>query len=293
MEFPLPARLTSDFDGYEYLINLLHNIEISNDNVIILDFKQTDWFEGNVAAILGAITVTYMEKGKTVHVRNLNQNIESVLRRNHFLCEFKYDGIIDSKGTIITYKKFTQYQDIEFLNYIDDELLSKPDFPKHSKLLGKKINESIFELFENARTHGNCKHIFTCGQYYPSGNKGKRLDITIVDLGVTIKTNVNNYLNNNLTGVETIDWAMQYGNTTKTGNVTGGLGLDIVKEFISLNNGKIQFVSADGYLEYTKNGNIKNSFKHQFGGTIVNIEFNLSDRKSYTLKEEISLDNIF
>lgn len=35
--------------------------------------------------------------------------------------------------------------------YIKRELLSKSDFPKHSVLLGKRITESIFEIFENAR----------------------------------------------------------------------------------------------------------------------------------------------
>jgi hypothetical protein len=296
MDFVLPSRVNSDFSGYRAMIDLFQEIVESNEDEINFDFIHTNWFEANLSAILGSFTVLFREQHKVVDVKNISPNIEDVLCRNHFLCEFKYDGFADSKGTIITYKEFSPYKDLEFLDYIEEELLSKPDFPKHSKLLGKKINESIFEIFENARTHGDCKHIFTCGQYYPSkygGLKGKRLDITIVDVGITIKQNVNDYLHTKLTGSEAIEWAMQYGNTTKIGNVSGGLGLDIVKEFIRLNKGKIQIVSADGYLEFSEDEVIKKSFNNFFPGTVVNIEFRLNDRNLYKLKEEISLDNIF
>ncbi|HEY5124527.1 MAG TPA: ATP-binding protein [Ignavibacteria bacterium] len=293
MDFFLPTRVYSDFNGYDNIIDLFNDIEEFSDDEIVLDFIHTNWFEANLSAILGAICILYREQGKEVRVRNINQTIEDVLCRNHFLCEFNYYGFIDTKGTILTYQMFSPYQDIEFLKYIDNELLSKPDFPRHSKILGKKINESIFELFENARTHGNCKHIFTCGQYYPNKYKGKRLDITIVDLGITIKRNVNEYLQKELTGYEAIEWAMQYGNTTKRGNVSGGLGLDIVKAFINLNKGKIQIVSANGYWEFSNGRTFKNTFSNSFPGTIVNIEFNLNDKHSYQFKEEISLDNIF
>lgn len=52
-------------------------------------------------------------------------------------------------------------------------------------LLGKRICTSIFEVFENARTHGKCQWIHTCGQYYPQKHSS-RFDITIVDAGQTI-----------------------------------------------------------------------------------------------------------
>jgi len=293
MDFLIPSRVGSDLRGYDRIAELYYAIGQFSDEQINLDFINTQWFEANLAAILGAICTFYKEQGKEIKIKNLNSTIEDVLCRNHFLCEFNYDGFIDSKGTILTYKKFSPYQDIEFLNYIDSELLSKPDFPKHSKTLGKKISESIFELFENARTHGNCKNIFTCGQYYPSKTKGKRLDFTVVDLGITIKRNVTQFLNRPLSGYEAIEWAMEYGNTTKTGNVSGGLGLDIVKSFIKLNQGKIQIVSADGFFEYANNTISKNTLNNSFAGTIVNIEFNLNDKNTYQYKENISLDNIF
>lgn len=294
-------RIQSDYDGYNTLIKLYHEIISQETNKISIDFSETTVFEANLSAVLGAICGSVAER--EIQLDNISPILDNELCRNHFLAEHGREKLPDIKGQIITYRKFTPYQDIEFIDYISTELLSKPDFPKHSEKLGKRINVSIFELFENARTHGHCKHIFTCGQNYPN-SPNNRLDITIVDMGKTIKSNVNQYLKIQheaksiqqyieLSSCEAITWAMEYGNTTKTDNVSGGLGLGIIFEFIQLNNGKIQIVSSDGYWEFY-NGNITTrSFDNSFPGTIVNIEFNLDDTNSYQLKEEISLDDIF
>jgi len=291
MEVMIPREIRNNYDGYNSLLTLHNQIYEQSSQTITLNFVNTQWFEANLSAVLGAICSHFEEKGLTFQFVNLNQSLENILKRNQFL---KYASItknLSAGDTVITYRKFTPYADLEFIEYIRTELLSKPDFPRHSELLGKKINQSIFELFENARTHGHCKHIFTCGQYYP--NMTKRLDMTIVDMGNTIKANVNEYLNQERSGSEAIEWAMQYGHTTKTGKVSGGLGLDIIWEFIKLNNGKIQIVSSDGYWEfYCGRINMK-PFKNSFPGTIANIEFNLDDKDYYQLKEEISLDDIF
>ncbi len=288
----LNPRITSSFEGYSHLIDIYHQVRVAKAKRITISFKNTWWFEANLSAVLGAIVELMVNDGKKVKVADIKSNIKSVLKRNRFLCEFGEIEIIDTNDTIVSYKKFSPAADDAFLNYIKTELLDKRDFPKHSKRLGKKINESIFEMYENARTHGRCKQIHTCGQYYP-GKTPKRLDITIVDMGKTIKTNVNEYLNKKLTGSETILWALKNGHTTKTGNISGGLGLDIIFEFIKLNNGKIQIISSDGYWEFRR-GEIQTMlFKNYFPGTIANIEFNLDDSSIYQLKEEISLDDIF
>jgi len=281
----------SNYEGYQSLIKLNHSVMNSNDREVVLNFKNNTWFEANLFAILGAIRSSAEDQKKTVVLKNMGVDLQKVLIRNKFLSDSE-SNLPDAKETIITFQKFTPYKDIEFMDYILNELLSKPDFPKHSKLLGKKINESIFEIFENARTHGHCKYIHTCGQYYPN-DAIKRLDMTIVDMGRTIKSNVNEYLRSNKSGSEAIQWALVEGHTTKTEDVPGGLGLNIIFEFIKLNKGKVQIISSDGYWEYNENNTISELFQDSFPGTIVNIEFNLDDRDYYKLIEEISLDDIF
>lgn len=291
MKVYLNAKIISAYEGYNHIIELYHRIKNSSDNDIEISFLKTTWFEANLAAVLGAIIELLENEGKSISIIEVNNpNTKDILKRNGFLVDYGEESISQRQQTIISYKKFNPNADNEFINYIKNELLSKPDFPKHSILFGKKINENIFELYENARTHGRCQKIHTCGQYYP--NK-KRLDITIVDMGQTIKNNVNEYLKTDMSSSSAIQWALKYGNTTKTGNISGGLGLSIIMEFIKLNQGKIQIISSDGFWEYRRGETQTSLLSNYFPGTIANIEFNLDDKKSYKLKKEISLDNIF
>ena len=292
----IPSRLTSDVEGYKSLISIYQKVKELEDYEIIFDFKYTSWFEANLSAIFGVIGDYANEKGNTLKIKDIRHTVQDVLLRNGFMADYGMGKSVDFKGTTISYKRFNAEQGLKFSQYIKEELLAKPDFPKLSTLLAKRINESIYELFENARTHGECSHIYTCGQYYPQ-KQPARIDMTIVDLGISIKRNINRYLKRNgkpmKTGPQAIDWAVQKGNTTKTGNISGGLGLDLVLEFLKLNNGKIQIVSSDGYWEY-RNGKIEMmKLDEVFNGTIVNIEFNLEDPNYYQLQEEISLDGIF
>ena len=292
----IPSRLTSDVEGYKNLISIYHKVKELEDYEIIFDFKYTSWFEANLSAIFGVIGDYASEKGNTLKLKDMRHTVQDVLLRNGFMAEYGMGKIQDYKGTTISYKRFNAQQGLKFSQYIKEELLAKPDFPKLSTLLSKRINESIYELFENARTHGECSHIYTCGQYYPQESPA-RIDMTIVDMGISIKRNINRYLNSNgkpsITGTQAIDWAVQKGNTTKTGNISGGLGLDLVLEFLKLNNGKIQIVSSDGYWEYRNGKTEMRVLNEVFNGTIVNIEFNLEDSNYYQLQEEISLDGIF
>lgn len=292
----IPNKISSDIEGYKSLISIYQKVKKLDNCVIIFDFKYTSWFEANLAAIFGVIGDYASEQGNTLKLKDMRHTVRDVLLRNGFMAEYGMGKVVDYNGTTISYKKFDAEQGLKFSQYIKEELLSKPDFPSLSKLLAKSINESIYELFENARTHGECSHIYTCGQYYPQ-KQPARIDITIVDLGISIKRNINQYFKKSgkpsVTGPEAIVWAVQKGNTTKTGNISGGLGLDLVLQFLKLNNGKIQIVSSDGYWEFRNGETQMMVLDEVFNGTIVNIEFNLEDRNYYQLKEEISLDGIF
>lgn len=290
--------IRTDFAGYISLISLYNKMASSDDPDIELNFKNTTWFEANLASVLGAIIRLIRNRGYSVQFENLSGAIKGILTRNGFLGTTDFYRNDVSIDTIISFQQFTPNQDGAFNEYISRELLSKKDFPNHSALLGKRIGESIFEIFENARTHGKCEYIHTCGQYFPQ-NMPARLDMTIVDVGNTILSNVNNYfatkpLKQVFEAHEAIEWAIQKGNTTKIDR-TGGLGLSVLMEFIKLNKGVVQIVSANGYWEY-KNGRVlKKKISYTFPGTIVNVEFNFDDNSFYSLRNEpsISLDDIF
>ena len=289
LKIDFPKKITSEVSGYETLIHFYEKMSTIHNSIIEIDFRYNTWFEANLCAIFGAMIEELENRGNEINLVNI-KNPFDILSRNGFLKKFGINKPLETYNTELDYKTFSHKEGQSFSIYIDEEILKKDGFPKLSKLLSKKINESIFELYENARTHGLCKNIHTCGQYFPSK---KKLDITIVDMGQTIKNNVNNYKKSNWSGSDCIVWATQDKNTTKTGTISGGLGLAIIFDFIKLNNGKIQIISSDGYWELRTGTVLKRDLNFTFQGTIANLEFNLADTNEYILKEEIDLDKIF
>ena len=116
------------------------------------------------------------------------------------------------------------------------------------------------------------------------------LDMTIVNLGLSVVDNVNKYMEEKgqpvLSSCEALKWAFVKGNTTK--NVPGGLGLDILRQFIEMNNGTIQMISGNAMLEIEGENLTETSLESWFPGTIVTVEFNCDDDKTYLMTDELT-----
>ncbi len=290
VEIFAPVRLSSETETYEFFAGLAQESSMWFLEEITLDFKKTTWFDANLCAILGAILskVTETNSVKFVH---LNDSVKEIFERNGFLAHFGGLNQKDNNNTTIKYRKFKTTDEQSFKLYLDNELLSKLKLPKMSGLLTKEINKSIFEIFSNCVIHSGCHFIFSCGQFFPSK---KKLEFTIVDIGTTIKKNVNTFIKNQkFSGIESINWATIEGHTTKMGNIPGGLGLSLLREFLKKNEGVLQIISADGFWEQTKSSINTISMNIEFPGTILNLKFNLNDSSSYRLGTEENLENIF
>lgn len=290
----IPAKITSHINGYELLLRLHNDLAEYENEEIHISFKYVFWFEANLVAILGAIIENLEERKNKVLIIDSTffTNKNDILSRNGFLPHYGINTIsLNNSSTQIPYKKFKEGEPHLYNEYIQKELLENNDFPRHSLRLGSEIKRNIYELFENARTHGKCKNIHTCGQFYP---QRKKLHITIVDTGKTIINNVKEFLKIDMNSSECINWAMKTGNTTKIGNTPGGLGLGLIFEFINVNKGKIQIVSSNGYWELREGKISKYDLDFSFDGTIANLEFDLTENKHYSFRDEITeLNNIF
>lgn len=240
---------------------------------------------------MGAFFNQLSEKLNQVNLINLNQNLEKIFGRNHFLANFGSAIIPDYNGTTIKYRKSKLTDEKLINNYLLTELMGKNDFPKLSHGARKAIVTSIFEIFSNAVIHGNCDFIFSCGQYYPQKTP-PLIDFTIVDIGNTIKQNVNHFSHTSKSGKEAIEWAIKEGNTTKpkNNNIPGGLGFKVIYDFIELNKGKIQIVSSDGYWQFNEGNMTSANLNSEFPGTIVNMEFNIEDSGYYYMEDETEED---
>jgi len=283
--------IESDFEGYQDLIDFYHQTEKVFFDEVVVDFSNVFWFEANLCAVLGAILVELKSKLNNIKFIRLNDKIKNIFLRNDFLSYSSSEKLVNFSQTTIKYRKFDSEDEKYFMHYVNGELLSKSDLPKMTIQLKKKISESIFEIFVNSVSHSETiLGIFTCGQYFPTK---ERIDFTIVDRGIGIKEKIRKEIGEKMQGDEAIAWALEERNTTRKGDIPGGLGLKLIKEFIKLNEGRIQIVSNDGFCELSGNEVFQQVFNLTFPGTLVNIRFNIADTKRYKMSDEVDENEIF
>lgn len=298
--FLLPKKIKNNFNSFNYLINFYNEIKYLKNEEIIIDFKETEWFEANLCAFLGAIFIELENNNNKLEIKieqnQKNEKVIEILKKNEFLNSFGIEKLPDKYNTTIPFRIFSchtnndridfqKYLNENFFPYIRNNINMSSDFEND-------LSNNLEEVYQNARIHGHSQSIVTCGQYFPKLYKVK---LTIVDLGVTISENVKKIMtfeNDSLA----IDWATKLGNTSKEDNESGGLGLYNLQSFIKKNQGKMHIISNYGYwgLSFNKSHNIeKKLLENKFKGTIVNLEFNLKDASSYYTDKETSQSDPF
>jgi hypothetical protein len=282
------SNIDNDLPGYQQLAQLYHQHKNTQFSLIEVDMHR--WFSANLTAALGGI-LDKLSLGSFNQIRftHLDPNIRTILEKNNFLAYYGYPNTPDSHHTTIKYMKLKPSDGQFFNHYVVHQLLSRPELPLLSLALREKITEAIYEIFVNAQMHSNTEFIYTCGQFYPKKN---RLEFTITDTGIGFMDKVNQRFSTNLSAIEAIKWAVQDRHTTKQ-NVTGGIGLALLRDFVKLNKGRMQIVSGQGYYEYGAAGEIARSMAYPFPGATINLQFCTDDLNQYALQSEIDLHNIF
>lgn len=279
--------INSTFESYQQLISLYQEHKDKDFDNIHIEIRQ--WFAANMCATLGAILDLFSKNINTIKFDYISPDIERILLKNDFLAYFGHARIFDNHHTTIRFLKLRLTDGKYFNNYIVEELIGRAELPKMSDLVKEKMTEAIYEIFVNAQIHSESKHIYTCGQFFPKEDK---IEFTIVDAGIGFKKKVNERFGSNLSSIQAIAWAIQDRHTTKIG-VTGGIGLALLKEFISKNGGKMQIISDDGFYQFGNQGEEMRIFRGSFPGTIVNLQFRTNDHSSYVLKSELDANDIF
>jgi len=281
------SYINNTYESYQKIISFYEaNKDKFFDDVHV---ELREWFSANMSATLGAVLDLFVEDVNDIHFDYISPKTEEILLKNDFLSYYGKQRIFDTNHTTIKYQKLKPSDGKYFKKYVIEELIGRDELPNMSAALKEKIVEAIYEIFVNAQIHSDTAFIYTCGQFFPNKNK---IEFTIVDTGVGFKEKVNQRFDVNLSAEKAIDWAVQDKNTTKE-NISGGIGLAVLQEFIGMNKGKMQIVSSDGFYEYDNTGVKTNSFNGAFPGTIVNLQFCTNDLNNYSLKEEIDINDIF
>lgn len=273
-----------DTAGFEALVQLNKDTEKLQFDNLDIDMSITSWFDADMCAVFGAILYQISHELNTITLSNIQPNVEKILSKNSFLSHYRHEKYIDRWGTTIPYQRFDAKDDRYFADYIENELIHRTEIPTMSPGLLKKFRESIFEIFSNAVIHSQTElGIFSCGQFFP---KRHRINFSVVDLGIGMRQNIKDHVGLDLLPEEAIRWATDKQNTTKRGQIPGGLGLKLLREFIDLNGGSIQIVSDAGYWRRINRNTTTSPLCQCFPGTVVNIEINTADTQSYRLASE-------
>ncbi|HEX7028706.1 MAG TPA: ATP-binding protein, partial [Gammaproteobacteria bacterium] len=240
--------IRSDFSGFSRLAKLAHELNGCMFDTIDIDFSPCSWLDANMSAPLGVIFAHAIDDLNNIQPSGLNHGVETILTKNKFLVGYGYNERTDTYGTTIPYQRFNPKDNRYFAAYLNKNLERK-ELPKMSEALSYKFKDSILEIFDNAASHSETKlGIFACGQYFPTKN---RLDFCVADAGIGIRKKIREELGLKMNSDQAIVWALQEGNTTRKGRIPGGLGLKLLRKFITLNQGRIQIVSDRGYWELT------------------------------------------
>jgi hypothetical protein len=280
-------NIDTSFESYQQLINLYHENKDRQFETIEISFQQ--WFAANLSSALGGVLDKLLENLNTIRFSYISPDIRAIMQKNDFLSHFGYQKVNDIYNTTIRYQKLKPSDGRFFHRYVLKELLERPELPAMSSALKKKIAESIYEIFINAQLHSESNFIYMCGQFFPAKHT---IEFTITDTGVGFRNRVNSRFERDLSSVQAIKWAMIDGHSTKQG-ISGGIGLAILTEFVSINKGKIQIISDDGFYQLDTDGVQTRLFSGSFPGTIINMEFKTDDTTSYLLTSETESDEPF
>ncbi len=289
--FRVPAQLKADLPGVEWLCRVAGQSIAYIGESVFIDFTDCNYIEGNLCAVIGSIIHGMQSRGCTVYFSGHSTDIKRALVNNGFWKAFKPDDAVDHvpDGTAVPFRWFRKDEETAFKDYITAEVFRKMVKLQLSEALRKRMIESVAEIYVNAYAHGFCDLAFCCGQFF---RNSQNLSITFVDLGRTIKGNVEEFLAKPYSGIESIEWALAGTNTTKKLH-SGGLGLKITKAFIDMNLGRMHIVSANGFWALEQGVYYRHELPLAFPGTVVTLTFDLTDTTQYLLAEEILPDNPF
>jgi hypothetical protein len=190
---------------------------------------------------------------------------------------------------IITIRRFGGSPlDVEnkVVRWLTKEVLILHFLPKLSAKLRKEIVENLWEIIHNGLVHGEGESgVSACGQFYPQMGY---FEVAFSDLGHGIPKLVRDFRAVPLSACDAdcLAWAVEKGHSTRPFTESAGLGLHLLRQFLSINGGVFQLISGDGYFgQVGPNQPTITTLRNPIQGTLVNIRVVFDDRL-YKLKGE-------
>ncbi len=279
--FQFEDKINTNYTGYNQLVKFYHFCqEKPPQSTIHLDFTNVEFFDGNLSALLLAITY----KLNKINGHSFSADTEMIKNRFDVLYRnglFKDDNPIkDDRESTVPIQFFETNDKEGFCEYVEKELLCHRGMPKEiNNELKSKISDDLLEVFCNTHHHANTiDPFFVGGQYYPTSGV---LKFTMVDLGDGFLPRILKATNGEIKdSLKSIEWALE-GNSSKLAldHCPGGLGIKNMYKYCKDSKGILQIISGNGYwsteLENTvfQGGRI---LPKSFVGTTINLFFKKS-----------------
>jgi hypothetical protein len=267
-------NIYTDTTGVNQLLKFYNKCYKLKDSTIEISFEDVNWFDGNLCSFLGALLYKLNTSNNLTFTVDASQ-IEktcNILFSNKFLPVTSNKAI---KKTCIPFVGLKIDQKDEFVDYIENELLTHSGMPKLSDNEKELIVDDLCEVYANINKHSEATDpFFVCGQYYP---KKKKLIFTITDLGEGFFNKINKVDPKKIkTDGDAILWALE-GNTTKK-DAPGGGRLKKMKEYYVSNGGSFKLFTGKSMWDSENLGTImyKNGIcdlNYSYIGTSISLFF--------------------
>lgn len=281
----------SDFD------NLFSLWSQANDDFldVTFDFSRCGFLRQNAVAYLGGLARLIQSRyGRlTFNWNTLRSGIRTNLEQNGFMAAFGHTGG-PWFGNSIPYREDLMQDATGVMDYLKSKWLGRGWVHVSDKLRDAIVGR-VWEIYANAFEHGQSPTgIFSCGQHFPSRHE---LKLTVVDFGVGIPSNVRMFFSNDpraesFGAANCLKWAFRRGTTTKPSGTGRGMGLDLLKDFVKINRGKLEIFSHEGYALIDDAQEVFTNRQTFFEGTLVNITLQC-DESFYHFASEVINEPVF
>lgn len=277
--------INDNMSDFQQLFSLLDQAVCFNSN-ITFNFSKCRFMRPNATAFLGGLARLIEHNGHSVYFDW--QTLSDAMLTNLCQCGFAYKFGHDQKpwdGNSVPYREDLSYDPYNTIDFLIHNWIGR-GWVHVSNKLSNAIAGKMWEIYNNAFEHGHSKiGIFTCGQYFAKLNT---LTLSVIDFGCGIPNNVIQYfkMNSLPDHASCMRWAFGKGNSTSTEGIAKGLGLDLLKEFVSLNNGKLEIYSNCGFAKISHDGEDYGNSNVAFKGTLVHITLKC-DERLYKFKNEV------
>ncbi|MFR5265544.1 hypothetical protein [Clostridium sp.] len=280
----------NDLKSFSNFIEIQEKCLKTESRKIFFSFSGCNFIAPNILVLLGGLKELIKLEGKELifDFESIdNVNVMTYLYKTNFVKELNIHEYHNyNKDNYISYKRF----DINDDNYEEEITVYVQDILKlipinMSDELKAEITSRIYEVFINAAEHSESKiGVHACGHYFP--NK-RELSIAIYDGGIGIIENVRREKGHGKDAGKILEWAFIPGNTTvKNIDYNRGLGLELLKQLVKLNDGKIFTYTNNAIGVVNSKNECYNSQNRSLIGTSININIKKDIQSIYQFNKK-------